>query len=335
MNVGVIGAGLMGTTHVRILSAAVAGAEVVAVSDAIRESAERIAGGAAVYTDAFELIADPAVEAVVIASPAPTHEAFALACLEAGKPVLCEKPLAASVGASRRVLDAEVALGRRLVQVGFMRRYDPGYADLKRRLDAGDVGAPLLVHCAHRNPVVPAAFTSEMLITDSVVHEIDTVRWLLGEEIARATVFAPRASSRAAAGLQDPQVVIFETASGRLVDVECFVNAQYGYDIRCEVVAETGTLELESPATVTARHAGARSLEFAEGFQHRFGSAYLQELQTWVAAGGEPTGPGAWDGYAAAAVCDASVESLRGGRPVDVALDARPPLYAPEAELIA
>jgi myo-inositol 2-dehydrogenase/D-chiro-inositol 1-dehydrogenase len=335
MNVGVIGAGLMGSTHVRILDAAVAGAEVVAVSDALREAAERIAGPATVYADAYELIGDPAVEAVVIASPAATHEAFALACLDGGKPVLCEKPLAASAEASRRVLDAEAALGRRLVQVGFMRRYDPGYADLKRRLDAGDVGAPLVVHCAHRNAVAPPTFTSEMLITDSVVHEIDTVRWLLGEEIARATVFAPRASRRAAAGLQDPQVVVFETASGRLVDVECFVNAQYGYDIRCEVVAETGTLELAPPATVTARRAGASAVDVAEGFQRRFAAAYLSQLQTWVAAGGAPTGPDAWDGYAAAVVCEAAVESLRSGRGVDVRLDGRPALYAQEGELVA
>jgi len=82
-----------------------------------------------------------------------------------------------------------------------------------------------------------------MSITDSIVHEIDAIRWLLGEEIVRTTVFAPRASGFAPSGLQDPMVVVFETESGRLVDVECFVNAQYGYDIRCQVVAETGVLQ--------------------------------------------------------------------------------------------
>jgi myo-inositol 2-dehydrogenase/D-chiro-inositol 1-dehydrogenase len=333
MNVGVIGAGLMGSTHVRILNAGVPGAEVIAVSDAIAEAAERIAGSATVYTDGDDLIRDPAVDAVIVASPAPTHEAFVLACIDAGKPVLCEKPLAATAAASRRVLSAEAALGRRLVQVGFMRRYDPGYAELKRRLDAGDVGAPLVVHCAHRNPAVPPGFTSEMVITDTVVHEIDTVRWLLGEEIARVTVFAPRASSLAPEGLQDLQLVVFETASGRLVDIEAFVSARYGYDIRCEVVGEEGTLELAPPATVTARHAGATAVAVPPGFQQRFGAAYLHELQAWVA--GERSHPDAWDGYAAAAVAEACVESLRTGRPVDVRLEARPPLYAAEADLVA
>jgi myo-inositol 2-dehydrogenase/D-chiro-inositol 1-dehydrogenase len=333
MHIGVIGAGLMGSTHVRIVNAAVSGAHVVAVSDPVAENALRVASEAGVptiYADARELIRDPEVEAVIIASPAHTHEDFTLACLREGKPVLCEKPLAASADACRRVLDAESALGRRLVQVGFMRRYDPGYVDLKQRLDDGAVGEPLIVHCAHRNAVAPATFTSEMVITDSVVHEIDTVRWLLGEEIARATVFTLRAS-----GLQDPQVVIFEMESGRIVEVECFVNAQYGYDIRCEVVAETGTLELAAPATVAARHAGGHALDVPDGFQQRFGTAYLHELQSWVAGRGEPAGPDAWDGYAAAAVCEACVESLHTRRPVEVELAPRPGLYAHAHDLVA
>ncbi len=338
VNVGVIGAGLMGSTHIRVLSAAVPAAEVVAVSDPVPAAAERIAaevGVSAIHADAVELIRDPDVDAVVIASPAPTHEQFALACLQAGKPVLCEKPLAATAVGSLHVVDAEAALGRRLVQVGFMRRYDPGYADLKRRLDAGEVGTPVLAHCAHRNPAAPPGFTSEMVITDTVVHEIDVVRWLLDEEIVRTTVFTPRASSRAAAGLRDPQVVVLETSSGALVDVEAFVNAQYAYDIRCEVVGESGTLSLVAPATVQARRDGAAVEGIPDRFQERFASAYVTELQSWVAsiAAGEAAGPSAWDGYAAAAVCEAAVESLATGRPADVRLEPRPDLYATAGEL--
>jgi myo-inositol 2-dehydrogenase/D-chiro-inositol 1-dehydrogenase len=328
MDVGVIGTGSMGAIHARLLRTAVAGARVVAAADPY----VRLPGVPAHHSEPEALIADPAVEGVVIASPPATHEALVLACLAAGKPVLCEKPLAASAEASRRVLEAEVALGRRLVQVGFMRRYDPGYADLKRRLDAGEVGAPLVVHCAHRNPVAPPTFTSEMLITDSVVHEIDTLRWLLGEEIARVTVLAPRASSLAAPGLQDPQLVVFETASGRLADVECFVNARYGYDIRCEVVAEQGTLELAAPATVAARSAAGNATDIPAGFQQRFESAYVRELYAWL-AGGDGSAANAWDGYAAAAVCEAALESLHSGRPADVRLGSHPDLYWTDADL--
>jgi myo-inositol 2-dehydrogenase / D-chiro-inositol 1-dehydrogenase len=255
------------------------------------------------------------VDAVVIASSDDTHEAFVLACLAARKPVLCEKPLATTGEASLRVTEAEAALGRRLVQVGFMRRFDPGYAAVKRELDDGKVGDPLLVHCAHRNPRVPPTYTSEMLITSSVTHEIDVARWLIGDEVVSATVYTPRPTSRAANGMQDPQFVILEMESGVLVDVEIFVNAGYGYDIRCELVGEAGTVALPT--------------EVAPGFLERFTSAYRHELQDWVRGlgNGAPTGPTAWDGYAASAVADACLQSLASGRPADVRLAPRPGLY--------
>ena len=134
----------------------------------------------------------------MVASFDTTHEAFVLACIEAGKPVLCEKPLATTADACLRVIDAEVAAGRRLVSLGFMRRFDPAYGEIKDGLDDGGVGAVLLVHCAHRNAVAPPIYTSEMLITSSLVHEIDVTRWLLGEEIVAATVRAPRSTTRGA-----------------------------------------------------------------------------------------------------------------------------------------
>jgi len=328
VNVGVIGAGLMGSTHARLLATAVSGADVVAISDALPESAARVAAELGVpmtHTDGLELIANPNVDAVVVASPAATHEPFTLACLQAGKPVLCEKPLAVSAAAALRIVEAEDATGRRLVTVGFMRRYDPGYADLKARLDAGQIGAPLLVHSAHRNPSVHSFFDSAMIITDTAVHEIDITRWLLGDEIIRVTVLSPRPTSRAREGLRDPLLILLETAGGQIVDVEAFVSAGYAYDIRCEIVGEDGTLELLPPATVSLRTNHAESLAIPPNFQSRFGTAYLNELQAWVAfvLGEESDGPSAWDGYAAAAVCEAGVASLSSGRPVDVRLVSR------------
>jgi myo-inositol 2-dehydrogenase/D-chiro-inositol 1-dehydrogenase len=117
--------------------------------------------------------------------------------------------------------------GRRLVQVGFMRRYDAGYRALKAALDEGRIGSPLLMHCAHRNPSVPPyGFTTEGMITDSVVHEIDLVQWLFGEPVAAVSILKPRRSIQAAEGLHDPLIVLLEMASGVLVDVEVFVNAR-------------------------------------------------------------------------------------------------------------
>jgi myo-inositol 2-dehydrogenase / D-chiro-inositol 1-dehydrogenase len=332
LQVGVIGAGLMGTTHARVLSTSVAGAELAAISDAFPETGRRLAdevGVERVHTDALELIADPAIDAVIVASPGDTHEQFVVACLDAGKPVLCEKPLATTAEAARHVVEAEAALGRRLVQVGFMRRFDPGYADMKRALESGRVGTPVLAHSVHRNPTAPGHFDSEMIVKDTCVHDVDTVRFLLGQELVRATAYAGRPSSLAPEGVRDPQVLVFETDAGALVTVEAFVNAQYAYDIRCEVVGETGTLSLAPPATVEVRSAAHIGADAPTGFQERFGAAYVAELQTWVAsiAEGTPAGASAWDGYAAAAVCEAAYESLVTGRPVDVRLGTKPELY--------
>ena len=313
VGVGVIGAGMMGADHVRTLTAAVDGARVVAVADADGERAAAAAreGGGRAIGDPHALIGDPEVDAVVVASFDTTHEEFVLACIEAGKPVLCEKPLATSAEACLRVIHAEVASGRRLVSLGFMRRFDPAYGTVKEGLDGGGVGEVLLVHCAHRNAVAPAVYTSEMLITSSAVHEIDITRWLLGEEIVAATVRAPRSTTRAPNGLRDPQLVLLETASGVLVDVEVFVNARYGYDIRCELVGEEGTLRLAE--------------QVAPDFRARFATAYRRELDCWVR--GLDGGPSAWDGYAANAVADACLSSLATCERAAVEMVSRPALY--------
>jgi myo-inositol 2-dehydrogenase/D-chiro-inositol 1-dehydrogenase len=305
----------MGSLHARLLASEVVGAELVAVADVAVQRAAALArevGVDGVHGDGLELIAEPDVEAVVVASSPETHEVLVLACLEAGKPVLCEKPLATSAEAGRRIVGAEAAVGRRLIDVGFMRRYDDGYRELKRRLDEGEIGDPLVVHCVHRNADIPPSFDQRLALTDSVVHEVDVARWLLGEEIAAVTVVAGRPTRRAPSGVRDPQVVLLETAGGVVVDVESFLRAQYGYDVRCEVVGETGTLVLPVPAAT------------ARGFENRFAQAYRDELRAWVSAlhDGAPAGPGAWDGYAASAVTEACVRSARTGRRTEVRLGA-------------
>jgi myo-inositol 2-dehydrogenase / D-chiro-inositol 1-dehydrogenase len=305
----------MGSLHVRLLASAVVGAELVAVADVELGRAAALArevGVGGVHGDGLELIASPDVDAVVVASSPETHEVLVHACLEAGKPVLCEKPLATSPEAGRGIVEAEAAGGRRLVDVGFMRRYDDGYRDLKRRLDDGEIGDPLLMHCVHRNADIPAFFDQRLALTDSVVHEVDVARWLLGEEIAAVTVLAGRPTRHAPDGVRDPQVVLLETASGVVVDVESFLRAQYGYDVRCEVVGETGTLVLPVPAST------------ARGFEDRFAQAYRDELDAWVSAvqDGGPAGPGAWDGYAASAVTEACVRSAQTGLRTEVQLEA-------------
>jgi myo-inositol 2-dehydrogenase/D-chiro-inositol 1-dehydrogenase len=330
LRIGVVGTGNMGREHIRRLGG-VPGAAVVAVSDVNLEQAKLVADGlgARVFGDGHDLIADDQVQAVLVASPGETHEEFTLACIRAGKPVLCEKPLAPTVDACLRVLEAEAALPRRLVQVGFMRRYDEGFQAIKQTLDSGQLGRALLLHCRHRNPAAPPGFTSEMMITDSVVHDIDVTRWLLGDEVVAASVFAPRASSLAPEGLRDPQLVLLETAAGVLVDVESFVDCQYGYDIRYELVGETGTASLGEQPGVQVRQQGAYHGPIPPSFRERFGAAYEAELRAWVrgALQGEISGPSAWDGYATTAVAEACVQAQADGGRVTVELAERPALY--------
>jgi myo-inositol 2-dehydrogenase/D-chiro-inositol 1-dehydrogenase len=322
VRIGVIGAGAMGTLHARLLASAAVGAQLVAVADVELERAAGLAGevGApGVHGDGLALIASPDVDAVVVASTPETHEALVLACLDVRKRVLCEKPLAASVEASRRIVEAEAAGGRRLVDVGFMRRHDDAYRELKRRLDEAEIGDPLLVHCVHRNADIPASFDQALAITDSVVHEVDVVRWLLGEEIAAVTVVAGRSTRNAPGAVRDPQLVLLQTASGVIVDVESFLRARYGYDVRCEVVGESGTLALPVAASIP------------RGFEERFAQAYRDELRAWVSAvrDGVPAGASAWDGYAASAVTEACVRSAQTGLRTEVRLEPEPPYSAP------
>jgi myo-inositol 2-dehydrogenase / D-chiro-inositol 1-dehydrogenase len=332
LRIGVVGTGMMGRFHVERLATSVPDAQVVAVSDVNLEGAGQVAEqvGARAYADGHELIGDDQVQAVLIASPGFTHEELTLACLAADKPVLCEKPLAPTIDACQRVLEAEAAKPRRLVQVGFMRRYDDDFRALKATVDSGRVGRPLLLHCRHRNATVPPGFTTDLMITDSVVHDIDVTRWLFGQEIVAATVLKGRPSSLAPEGLQDPQMVLLETAEGVLVDVESFVTCQYGYDIRYELVGESGTVALGEQAGVQVRAEAGYHGPIPADYRERFAAAYQGELQEWVQGvrNGQVAGPSAWDGYATQAVAEAGVESQTKGGRVPVELVERPALYA-------
>lgn len=332
IRVGVIGTGNIGSDHVRRLSSEVGGSTVTALYDIDVARARSVAAsvGAVAFDRPIDVIKSPLVDAVLIAAPGETHAEFTRACIEAGKPVFCEKPLAPTTEECFEILEAEMAYGSRLVQVGFMRRYDRAYRSMKKAIDDEVIGGVLLLHCLHRNVSSPPTYTSSMPFTDSVIHEIDTSRWLVGEEIVAATVVGVRKSSYAPEHLLDPQLVLLECASGIVVDVEVFVNCQYGYDVRCEVVGELGVASLDPPQST----ATSMTREHADGvppdWKVRFAAAYLTELQDWVDGLGKGVvvGPSAWDGYCATAVSQCCVSSLDSGHRETVDLIDRPKFYS-------
>lgn len=326
LKVGVIGAGAMGASHVATLASGVPSAEVTRVFDMDTARAKEVASsiGVEIADSADALVDGSDVDAVVIASPDFTHTDLVLACLRAGKPVLCEKPLAVTAEEARTVVDAEVALGRRLVQVGFNRRFDPGFRDLKKSIDDGSLGAIRVLHGIHRNASSSTSTDDAGLVTGSMIHEFDTFRWLLGGEIVGIRVESPVVD-----GFRDPQVATLWTSGGQMITTEVFVNAGYGYDVRVEVVGTGGSATLEPRAPVVRRVAGSEGTTIGSDFVAHFIESYRLELAAWADAAltGTIVGASAWDGYVANLVAASGVRSLGSGAREAVDVPDRPGLY--------
>lgn len=333
IRLAVIGAGIMGSDHARIFTAELPGAAVQVVCDASPERGAALAGsvGAAdVVTDPEAAIRREDVDAVVVASPDFTHAPLSLACIAAGKPVLCEKPLSQSSAECRKVIAAEIASGRRWVQLGFMRRYDQSYVEMKSALTQGRIGRALMMHNFHRNVETPAAdFTGAMAITNSAPHEFDVVRHVLGAEYAAISAFQPRRTDARVA----PVVMVLETTDGQLVTIEINNNAAYGYDVRGELVGEAGSVQMAAPGYSRMDAALTQSAFYDADWRGRYAEAYRRQNRDFlrfVTTGVFPAiASDCWDGLAAANVAEAGVRALTEGRRVEVELEARPDFYAP------
>lgn len=330
MRVGVIGTGGMGMLHARHVAES-GGHTLAAVMDADRGRAEAAAaghGGCAVFTDVLELIGSDEVEAVIVASPDHMHAPLALACLAAGKPVLVEKPLALELDDARGVVEAEVAIGRRLVQLGFMRHYDPAHLGIRHTLDEGTLGTLMLFRGWHRNPFPEPAMTRREVLINSAVHDLQSARWLFGREPAVVSAVGPDAGR----GLDDPS--LFESITmtfegGGVAVVEANVSS-YAYEVGVELVGTAGIVTTPLPAAPVIRADATVRQAVDRSWKTRFVPAYQAEVEAWLAAaaaGRAPTGPSAWDGYATLAAATAAVRSVAEGRPVPVERIGKPALY--------
>ncbi len=333
LKICVVGCGMIAREHIERIQNRIRNASVVAVCDVFEESASRAAGiagpGTRVYRDFNEAISDPEVNAVVVTTPGQFHRDPVLAAIRAGKPVFCEKPLANSAADCKAVVDAEMASGRHLVQVGFMRRYDRGYRQVKELLDSGKFGAPMVVKCTHRADGVAPDYTTSMAVTDTAIHEIDVLPWLVNDEWDEVQCIMPRTSSKAHEGLKDPQVMILKTKGGIVAILEVNVNCGFGYDINCEVVCENGVVNLPCPSFPTVRYANNVSTKIEDNWILRFIDSYDVEIQDWVdhVQKGETGGSSAWDGYVASITADALVRAQTSGAIEKVVTGGTPDFY--------
>ncbi|MEZ7898816.1 MAG: Gfo/Idh/MocA family oxidoreductase [Flaviflexus sp.] len=322
LRVGVIGLGVMGADHARNLAAGVRGAELAAISEAIPERAKAMGeelGVPHVFTSGPEMISSGEVDAVIIATPDETHADLVRAALEADLAILCEKPLAPTAEEARELVTLAEAKDKQLMSMGFMRRFDLGYRALRARIDQGVDGALLMTHSVHRNVSAYPGQDSSATITNSAVHEFDIIPWLVGSRITKVQWTAGRATSLLDTR-HDPQFVLMHDENGALHTVQVQVHAQYGYDVRCEVVSERGSAELaavpalveESPVVVSRDL--TRSAPYPADWRPRFADAYRRELQAWVTAALAGTSPddaaSPRDALQAALIAKAVVDSM-------------------------
>jgi myo-inositol 2-dehydrogenase/D-chiro-inositol 1-dehydrogenase len=324
IGIGIIGVGIMGKGHALYLSDYVKGGKVVAIFDTNLETAQKVATQVfkktkvlpKVYKDLSKILEDKSVKAVIIASPDHLHANHLEQAILAGKDVLCEKPLASKEKDARKVAKL-VRNSDSIVGIGFMRRFDRPYQDLKREIKSGKYGKVLQVRCTSRNVSSPTATTS-MLLTNVAVHEIDLIRWLLNEEIIKVGVNFAKTTSKANSNLSDPISVNCHTESGVLVTIDICANSTYGYEVSMEVLTENGSLVIENLGQLNIAYnfklPTRKGGTLHKDWMGRFKPAYIAELTAFVTSLQkrklDKNFATVEDGLAASIVCGLGVKKL-------------------------
>lgn len=326
IGVAVLGAGKLGAIHAEHL-AQMPGARLVAVADPLLERAQQVGErwGAQVFQDPFEAVRAPQVEAVVIVSATDTHAALIRAAIAERRAVFCEKPLSLDLGQAQtvaaQVLDAGLPF-----QIGFMRRYDPAYREMKARLAAGEIGEVVALRSISRDPVVPPeayVAVSGGIFRDQLIHDFDLARFLVGEVTEVFAVGTVRAHPflRTYGDVEEAMVTLRFTG-GEIGQLEGTRASGYGYDIDTELLGTRGALRVQQleAMPLTLRTRGYVRQPTMPGWIERFRDAYRLELEAFVDGLGQggQLAPGAADGVAALRVAEAAVRSLAEGRPQEV-----------------
>ncbi|HEY7627186.1 MAG TPA: Gfo/Idh/MocA family oxidoreductase [Ilumatobacteraceae bacterium] len=321
MRVAIVGAGGMGSFHARSL-AAMPDVEIVAVADIRLAAAQAVvdAVGGTASTDSVAVAATPGLDGLVIASPEDTHEELVHAAISQGTRIMCEKPLAVGVESCQRIVDAELSLGRRLLQLGLMRVFDPAHVQLAA--EAAKLGDIHFVRCVHRNRHEQRR-NAKLILNQSVVHDIHSLRWLTGREIGRVTTVVTPNPDRV-----EHLLLVAEFEGGGYGTVE-FSEHAFAYEVTVEVDAELGGVKMAPVMRPTVRRDGGESVHIGTDWFARFEEAYRAEAALWIDSLGGPAaiGPSAWDGLVAERVVQAGLQSVHSGQPVGLSGLETPSLY--------
>jgi inositol 2-dehydrogenase len=335
LGVGVVGVGRMGRRHAENLRSLIPEAKLVAVADADLEAARRLAADLEIehsYASIQDLVERKDIDAVVIASPSKFHLSGVQTAASAGKHILCEKPLALTIDG----VDDAIAAARSanvLLQVGFMRRYDPAYAEAYKRIESGEIGTPVIFRSIGRDrQPPPLSFYksgSGTLFLDSTIHEFDLARWLMKDEVAEVHAFGGTLACPELVefGELDAGIVNLRFSRGAIGNVESFRQSRYGYDIYTEVVGSKATLRIGylRQTALTILSGEGVGHDVVDHFLVRFAEAYLNELRDFVRSvlTGSPPRITGEDARKALAIALAAARSCRDSRTVLVAEETR------------
>jgi inositol 2-dehydrogenase len=331
LNVGLIGLGRLGRVYARDLATRIPVTRLVAVADTNKAAAEDAAREFEVrrsYVEPEALLDDAGVDAVVIASPTSTHRALVIAAAARRKPTFCEKPLALTLPEALEMREAVLQAGH-FFQMGFMRRFDPGYAAARRQVAEGVIGTPVGFKSTSRDPhrttlEYADPRSSGGMILDMGIHDFDLARWFMGEvrtvHAIGGTLAYPELET---VGDLDNAVVSLTFADGRLGVVDLSRNGVYGYDILTELLGTAGTLRIGwlryTPVLVMTEKKVAH--DTIPHFMQRFAEAYPAQLEDFAGnvLHGRPPSITLADGIEALRVALAATRSYQTGQPVDVA----------------
>ena len=330
LGMGVVGVGRMGRRHAENLRSRVPEAKLVALADVDLDAARSLAKDLEIehcYDSLGALVERKDIDAVVIASPSKFHLSAVQTVAASGKHIFCEKPLALTI----EDVDAAIAAAERakvLLQVGFMRRYDPAYVEANRRIEAGEIGTPIIFRSIGRDreppPISFYQSGSGALFLDLSIHEFDLARWLMKDEVAEVHAFGGTLACPEVAQLGefDAGMVNLRFSRGAIGNVESLRQSRYGYDIYTEVVGSKATLRIGylRQTALTVLSTEGIGHDVVDHFLVRFAEAYLNQLHDFVRSilnGSQPRVTG-YDARKALAIALAASRSCRDSRTVHV-----------------